>query len=195
MGADPAPGATVRCSVLFRGVRVPPQAADPPGSAAASRWRPWALAAVTPATAPGIVGRGGHHRRVVAGCSPTGGQPFPLRLPRSGPPSPLPASTSMNRARSDRRDRPSRSRPALIRHRGRGLLHPLEDLLALAQKPPSAQESGSAQRRQRQRLALAQRLLDPLPPGLSSPEATADQFWRVLRWGGLGLIVARLLQR
>lgn len=101
----------------------------------------------------------------------------------------------MNRTRSDRRDRLTRSQPALIRPRGRGLLHPLEDLLALSQKPPTAQLSGSAQRRQRQRLALAQRLIDPLPPGLTSPEAAADRFWTVLRWGGLGLIVARLLQR
>lgn len=82
------------------------------------------------------------------------------------------------------------------RPRGRGLLHPLEDLLALAQRPANAQESGgSAQRRQKQRLALAQRLLDPLPPGLVSPEAASERFWTVLRWGGLGLILARLLQR
>ena len=80
--------------------------------------------------------------------------------------------------------------------RSRGLLHPLEDLLALSQRPPGSQESGSsAQRRQRQRLALAQRLLDPLPTALVAPEAAADRFWTVLRWGGLGLILARLLQR
>ena len=92
---------------------------------------------------------------------------------------------------------PSRSRrPLHVRRpqqRGRGLLHPLEDLLALAQRPPGSQQSGSSQRRQRQRLALAQRLLDPLPPGLVAPEAVHDRFWTVLRWGGLGLIVARLL--
>lgn len=82
------------------------------------------------------------------------------------------------------------------RLRSRGLLHPLEDLLALSQRRQSSQEaSGSSERRQRQRLALAQRLLDPLPTGLVAPEAAADRFWTVLRWGGLGLIVARLLQR
>jgi hypothetical protein len=67
--------------------------------------------------------------------------------------------------------------------------------LALSQRPTSAQDNGSsAQRRQRQRLALAQRLLDPMPAGLVAPEAAADRFWTVLRWGGLGLILARLLQ-
>jgi len=82
------------------------------------------------------------------------------------------------------------------RPRNRGLLHPLEDLLALAQRPPGERDnSSSAQRRQRQRLGLAQRLLDPLPAGLVAPEAAADRFWTMLRWGGLGLIVARLLQR
>lgn len=74
-------------------------------------------------------------------------------------------------------------------------MHLLEDLLALGQRPPAAQHNGSAQRRQRQRLALAQRLLDPLPPGLVAPEAAQERFWTVLRWGGLGLILAQLLQR
>jgi hypothetical protein len=75
------------------------------------------------------------------------------------------------------------------------LLHPLEDLLALSQRPCNGQETGgSSQRRQRQRLALAQRLLDPLPAALVAPEAAADRFWTALRWGGLGLILARLLQ-
>jgi len=50
-------------------------------------------------------------------------------------------------------------------------------------------------RRRRQRLALAQRLLDPLPPGLQSGGGGAARFWRVLRWGGLGLMVAWLLRR
>lgn len=75
-------------------------------------------------------------------------------------------------------------------------MHPLEDLLALAQAPDNSQDNGgSAQRRQKQRLALAQRLLDPLPTGLANPEAASERFWTVLRWGGLGLILARLLQR
>lgn len=97
---------------------------------------------------------------------------------------------------SPRQRPPLTGRGSQPRPRGRGLLHPLEDLLALAQRPPGVRDHGSsAQRRQRQRLGLAQRLLDPLPAGLVPPEAAADRFWTVLRWGGLGLIVARLLQR
>ena len=81
------------------------------------------------------------------------------------------------------------------RPRRRGLLHPLEDLLALSSRQPAPQPDGRHQRRRRQQLALAQRLLDPLPPGLQAPELAADRFWTVLRWGGLGLILAKLLQR
>jgi hypothetical protein len=94
------------------------------------------------------------------------------------------------------RQGPPRGRDSRNRPRSRGLLHPLEDLLALSQAPQAGQEtsSSSAQRRQRQRLALAQRLLDPLPTALVAPEAAGDRFWTVLRWGGLGLILARVLQ-
>jgi hypothetical protein len=100
----------------------------------------------------------------------------------------------MPEAQSNRR--PPIGRLSNERPRRRGLLHPLEDLLALAQTPPAArQENGCRRRRQRQRLALAQRLLDPLPADLVAPEAAADRFWTMLRWGGLGLILARLLQR
>ncbi|MFM7314983.1 MAG: hypothetical protein ACKO0M_17800 [Cyanobium sp.] len=81
------------------------------------------------------------------------------------------------------------------RRRGRGLLHPLEDLLALALRPRSGQDGSSAARRQRQRLAMAQRLIDPLPPGLVAPEVAHDRFWNLLRWGGLGLILAWVLRR
>lgn len=80
------------------------------------------------------------------------------------------------------------------RRRPAGVLHCLAALLALVQRPPAPEHSGTAQRRQGQRLALAQRLLDPLPSALVSPAASRERFWRVLRWGGLGLLVARLLQ-
>jgi hypothetical protein len=50
-------------------------------------------------------------------------------------------------------------------------------------------------RRQRQRLSLAQRLLDPLPEGLRSSRQGSERFWQALRWVGLGLMLARLLQR
>lgn len=90
--------------------------------------------------------------------------------------------------------RPAIRRSPGSRQRRRGLLHPLEDLIAFSQSPPGPQATGRLQRRRRQRLALAQRLLDPLPPGLMAPETSSERFWTVLRWGGLGLILARLLQ-
>lgn len=55
--------------------------------------------------------------------------------------------------------------------------------------------SGVQQRRERQRLALAQRLLDPLPPALAQPRRIELLFWRGLRWGTLGLLIAWLLRR
>lgn len=73
-----------------------------------------------------------------------------------------------------------------------GLLHPLAALLSL---PAQAQRSsGVAARRQRQRLAMAQRLLNPLPEGLRSSD-DGERFWRLVRWGGLGMLLAWMLQR
>lgn len=72
------------------------------------------------------------------------------------------------------------------------LLHRLDGLLA--QAVLAGRGSGSAARRQRQRLALAQRLLDPLPPALLSPDRQGQRFWQALRWGGLGLLLAWLLR-
>jgi len=96
--------------------------------------------------------------------------------------------------------RPSPRRPLLRRPlptpRGRRLLHNLGDLHSLAAAPvaPAGQAGrGSAQRRRRQHLALAQRLLDPLPPALLPPQGGSELFWRMLRWGGLGLLLSRLL--
>jgi hypothetical protein len=40
---------------------------------------------------------------------------------------------------------------------------------------------------------MAQRLLDPLPAALASPQAGSELFWRICRWGGAGLLLARLL--
>lgn len=99
----------------------------------------------------------------------------------------MPPSSSSGSGPRGRRSRPPR-RPA-------GVLHPLASLLVHGQSRGDQGNPGAPQRRQRQRLSLAQRLLDPLPSGLRSPQAGAERFWTVLRWGGLGLIVARLLLR
>lgn len=68
------------------------------------------------------------------------------------------------------------------------LLHHLDGLLTLAAM--ATRVSGVRQRRQRQRLALAQRLLDPLPGELASPQRVEVWFWRLWRWGTPGLLLA-----
>lgn len=83
-------------------------------------------------------------------------------------------------------ERASGQRPPRLLH----LLDALHAQAALAQR-----SSGVQQRRERQRLALAQRLLDPLPPQLGPPQRLALTFWHGLRWGTLGLLIAWLLQR
>lgn len=72
------------------------------------------------------------------------------------------------------------------------LLHLLDALFTQASL--ARRSSGVAQRRQQQRLAVAQRLLDPLPPPLAMPDGGATVFWRSLRWGSLGLLLAWLLR-
>jgi len=79
-----------------------------------------------------------------------------------------------------------------------GVLHHLAAVLTLAGEGragvASADPSASApQRRQRQRLALVQRLLDPLPTSLRSDSRAAERFWLALRWGGGGVLLARWL--
>lgn len=73
-----------------------------------------------------------------------------------------------------------------------GLLHHLAAVLTLPGQANAA--SGVAGRRQRQRLAMAQRLLDPLPVGLRASQG-GERFWCILRWGGAGMLLAWLLQR
>ena len=41
----------------------------------------------------------------------------------------------------------------------------------------------------------AQQLLDPLPPELLPPRRIELMFWRVLRWGTVGLLAAWMLRR
>lgn len=73
------------------------------------------------------------------------------------------------------------------------LLHLLDGLLTQASL--TANSSGVTQRRQRQRLALTQRLLDPLPVELGLPHRQEVLFWRGLRWSTAGLLLAWLLGR
>lgn len=75
-----------------------------------------------------------------------------------------------------------------------GLLHQLAAVLSLAGRPGAVAPTGVTLRRRRQRLELAQRLLDPLPEALLPSTRHGDRFWSALRWGGLGLLLAWLLR-
>lgn len=80
------------------------------------------------------------------------------------------------------------------------LLHHLQALLDLA-APATAEGRGDlgrlgrAERRRQQHLALAKRLLNPLPVRLRETTDGADHFWMALRWGGCGMVLAQLLGR
>ncbi|MFU8885159.1 MAG: hypothetical protein ACNA8O_06845 [Cyanobacteriota bacterium] len=77
-------------------------------------------------------------------------------------------------------------------HRPVRLLHLLDGVFTQASL--ASRSSGVGQRRHRQRLSLTQRLLDPLPRELAPPDHGSQLFWRGLRWGGLGLLLAWLLR-
>ena len=72
------------------------------------------------------------------------------------------------------------------------LLHLLDALLS--QAGVASQGSSVFQRRQRQRLALMQRLLNPLPGQLHHCNRVDGLFWRGLRWGTFGMLAAWLLR-
>ncbi|WP_043368534.1 hypothetical protein [Cyanobium sp. PCC 7001] len=80
------------------------------------------------------------------------------------------------------------SRVGAASRRPVGVLHHLDGLLTLASL--ASHSSGAPGRRQKQRLALAQRLLDPLPKELAPALRIETVFWRMLRWGTLGLVLA-----
>ena len=95
-----------------------------------------------------------------------------------------------------RHQRPSRPAPAP--GATPGVLHHLAALLTLASRPRAAVEPdnlGRQQRRRRQHLALAQRLLDPLPVALRAGGQGAELFWRAVRFGGAGVLLAWWLMR
>jgi hypothetical protein len=75
-----------------------------------------------------------------------------------------------------------------------GLLHHLAAVLSLAGRPGAVGPTGVTLRRRRQKLELAQRLLDPLPDALLPSSRHGERFWSALRWGGLGLLLAWLLR-
>lgn len=73
------------------------------------------------------------------------------------------------------------------------LLHVLNALFTHASL--AERSSGVRQRREQQRLAMARRLLDPLPAALAQPQRLDVLIWRGLRWGTLGLVIALVLRR
>jgi hypothetical protein len=76
-------------------------------------------------------------------------------------------------------------------------LHQLANLMAQvsrAERLPSGDDSLQA-RRLRQRMALAQRVLDPLPLPLRTSTWHDTALWNALRWGGVGLVLALWLKR
>jgi hypothetical protein len=76
-------------------------------------------------------------------------------------------------------------------------LHRLSGLMAQvsrAERLDPADDSLQA-RRLRQRLAQAQRLLDPLPAPLQPQGWQERVLWTALRWGGAGLALALWLRR
>ena len=76
-------------------------------------------------------------------------------------------------------------------------LHQLASLMAQVSRAErlSASDESLHARRLRQRMALAQRLLDPLPQPLQPTPWHEQVLWRGLRWGGVGLALALWLRR
>jgi hypothetical protein len=106
------------------------------------------------------------------------------------------AGLGARRTRQRRHQRRPRPAPAL--GATPGVLHHLAALLTLASRPRGSAEAdklGRQQRRQRQHLALARRLLDPLPVSLRAGGHGAELFWRVVRFGGAGMLLAWWLMR
>ncbi|MFM8524088.1 MAG: hypothetical protein ACKOCM_00445 [Cyanobacteriota bacterium] len=99
--------------------------------------------------------------------------------------------------RPTNRPTPSRSPERLAQR-----LHPLRwthlfaRFFSLAERARRPEIGGNSvgNRRLQQRLALAQRLMEALPTTLTPGTTFPDHFWRAVRWGGLGLVIARLLR-
>ncbi len=76
-------------------------------------------------------------------------------------------------------------------------LHQLASLMAEVSSAERLQPGDDSlkARRLRQRMALAQRLLDPLPAPLRSGSWQERVLWQGLRWGGVGLALGLWLHR
>ena len=69
-----------------------------------------------------------------------------------------------------------------------GIFHLLDGLLT--QTSLASRSSGVSRRRNLQRLALTQRLLDPLPKELDPSRRLDVLFWQGMRWGTAGFLLA-----
>jgi hypothetical protein len=99
-------------------------------------------------------------------------------------------------SRPRRQQRLLRRAPALGANPG--VLHHLAALLTLASRALGSAEAdnlGRQQRRQLQHLGLVRRLLDPLPVSLRAGGHAAELFWRAVRFGGAGMLLAWWLMR
>ena len=87
--------------------------------------------------------------------------------------------------------------PTQSPHRPIRWLHQLAGLMAQVSQAERLRDGDDSlrARRLRQRMALAQRLFDPLPAPLRAGRWQEEVLWKALRWGGAGLILAVLLKR
>ena len=87
--------------------------------------------------------------------------------------------------------------PTRSPHRPIRWLHQLAGLMAQVSQAERLRDGDNSlrARRLRQRMALAQRLFDPLPAPLRPGRWQEEVLWKALRWGGAGLILAVLLKR
>jgi hypothetical protein len=76
-------------------------------------------------------------------------------------------------------------------------VHQLGGLMAQVSRAERLQprDDSLQARRLRQRMALAQRVLDPLPAPLRGSGLAERALWQSLRWGGLGLLLSLWLRR
>lgn len=124
---------------------------------------------------------------ILAASQPTGAVSDPLTPSRRPPARRRRRWPGLPWGRAPLQHLPLTRRPAVLHH--------TVAVLDLAGRQGSVGDTAAPQRRRRQRLALAQRLLDPLPPALRPADLGDQRFWVALRWGGLGMAIAWWLAR